>query len=157
MYDLFNSGNFLFRTNIPELLDAKAIDALLDDRTRLIEHGGLLAGMWSFRSLDPHNWGISHFSGFYQLAYRLRDDLPITSWIEGYNAILGYLSSKNDVIRVAFPVLDFDELGNRAAMSMGFTREGTIEETAEVGTRVRGTIVYSRTYSPDVYVRPHAA
>jgi hypothetical protein len=148
LYALFDSEDFLYRTVTPCILDGSAIDALIDEQTRFIALAGDVVGLWSFRSLDPQNWGFSRISGFYQLGYRLRSDLSPSWWVQGFEAILGYLTSKSDVIRIAIEIPEFDHLGVTMATAMGFALEGVVAETIALDGRLWGTATYARTWRP---------
>jgi len=133
IHGLLASPEFFFRTVTPNLLDATGIDELFDDQTRIIDLDETPVGLWSFCGLDPFSsLDTSPFSGFYHLYFRLRSDLPISYWVEGYEAIVEYLASINDVVRVALSVPELDEIGKHAAEAARFEREGSVAEIIDV-------------------------
>jgi hypothetical protein len=148
VYALYDGADFLYKTVTPTTLDAREIDALVDERTRFLALPDKLAGLWSFRSVDQQSWGLSQFTGFYHLAYRLRGELPAECWVNGFEGILSYLTNRSDVVRVDLQVAEFDELGALMAETMGFTREGMIPDTLVLAGRSWGTTTYARTWSP---------
>lgn len=145
IYRLFDSPDFFFRTATPLLVDAAAVDALIDEWTRVITLDERVAGLWSFSPLDPRSRGIVDFSGLYRLDYRLRGDLPESAWVAGFGHILGYLTSMSDVVRIAIEVYAFDRLGAAMAEAMGFSREGLLGDTITLKGRSWGSIMYART------------
>ncbi|MFD4635854.1 hypothetical protein ACFWN2_00995 [Lentzea sp. NPDC058436] len=134
----------------PEVLDTAAIDALVTaDNTWLIDQDGCAAGLWSFRSMEMYGWGVSQFCGFYELFYRLRSDLPVEDWVEGCEAVIGYLAGRNDIVRITLPVPEFDETGRNAAVAMGFTSAGVLRDVVGAARSSCGQIAYTRVYEQD--------
>lgn len=144
---LYDSPDFYYRTVTPTMLDSVGLARLLSEGTRVVRIDGAVAGLCEVAELDPFSWTSSGTTGIYQLHYRLRGDLAAETWVEGLGHIVDYLAGKSRLLRVAWHLPEFDEMGIAVAVASGFVREGTIGDTLFFRGGSCGTAVMARTWS----------
>lgn len=138
----FTEPDFFFRTAEPATRPEWEVLDLLGDTTRVLFAGGRPVGLY-----DWENVGGDH-GCHVQLSLRLTAAVPLPVWQQAFSEVVTARRWQQEIVRLAFPVHEFDERGLRLARSLGLTDEGVLRNVVRHGGRPHGLVFFSRVWEP---------
>jgi hypothetical protein len=138
----FTEPDFYFRTARPDTRPEWEILALLGDTTRVLFADGRPVGLYAWE-----NVGGDHGCHF-ELTLRLTAATPAPVWRAAFAEVVAALRWQQEVVRLAFPVYEFDHGGMEFARSLGLKDEGVLRNVVHHAGRSHGLVYFSRIWEP---------